>query len=107
MPLVRISRPSLPQIHEEVGYRHPAYVCIRNYHDKPAWKAYEIYLLTCILVVPTLIMGFCYGAVIREVCRVVKQRNDLTHNYGQVGANGGSRREVTGNRSGSRKEKNG
>ena len=62
-----------------------AYVCIRDADHKTAWRAYEIYLLSVILVVPTLIMGFCYGAVIREVCRVVRQRNDLTHNYGQVG----------------------
>ncbi|TRY73004.1 hypothetical protein TCAL_09110 [Tigriopus californicus] len=71
------------QIHLEVGVRYKAYWCVRDIDNPAKWRAQELYLLLIILVIPSVVMSFCYGKIIREVCQVVRQRSNLTQNYGK------------------------
>ena len=71
------------QIHLQVGSRHIGYWCVRDFDHPLLWRSAELYLLTIILIIPTLVMSYSYGQIIREVCQVVKQRKNLTQNYGK------------------------
>ena len=49
----------------------------------------EVYFLVVILIIPTLVMSLCYGIIIIEICRVVKQRHKMTGSrYGHVSSTG-------------------
>eukprot|EP00094_Tigriopus_californicus_P009447 TCALIF_09110-PA protein Name:"Similar to MTNR1A Melatonin receptor type 1A (Homo sapiens)" AED:0.20 eAED:0.20 QI:46/0/0/1/0.5/0.33/3/0/202 len=74
---------AIGSIHLEVGVRYKAYWCVRDIDNPAKWRAQELYLLLIILVIPSVVMSFCYGKIIREVCQVVRQRSNLTQNYGK------------------------
>ena len=48
------------------------------YDDTRYFTLQEVYFLFVILIVPTCVMGFSYGKIIVEICKVVKQRYHLT-----------------------------
>ena len=72
------------QIHMEVGMRRKAYWCVRDFDNEVKWRALESYLFAVILVAPAVAMSFSYASIIREVCRVVKQRRTLTQNFDKL-----------------------
>lgn len=76
----------LGQVHMKVGERVVAYWCVRDFDSPRWWIIQEVYFLIVILVIPTFVMGFSYGKIIVEICRVVKQRHKMT----------GSRHDRTG-----------
>lgn len=66
------------QVHMEVGDRIKAFWCVRDFDSPLWWRVQELYFLAVILLIPALVMGFSYGQIIVEVCRVVKQRKRMT-----------------------------
>lgn len=67
------------------------YASLSKGRNNKAWATYyddkilylvltlqEVYFLFVILIVPTGVMGFSYGKIIIEICKVVKQRYHLT-----------------------------
>ncbi|KAG8185982.1 hypothetical protein JTE90_003540 [Oedothorax gibbosus] len=66
------------QIHLEVGERYRAYWCVRNWHQPWVWRAYEVYMLLLLLVVPSLVMGFAYCSICHQLWIVVKDRANMS-----------------------------
>ncbi|KAG8159057.1 hypothetical protein JTE90_007567, partial [Oedothorax gibbosus] len=65
-------------IHLEVGERYRAYWCVRNWHQPWVWRAYEVYMLLLLLVVPSLVMGFAYCSICHQLWIVVKDRANMS-----------------------------
>lgn len=64
------------QILLEVGDKeHRGYWCIRDWSNELAWKIYEIYMLTIILIIPLIIMTYSYAHICRRLWFVMHNRN--------------------------------
>jgi hypothetical protein len=67
-----------------VGGRVRAYWCVRNWDAVTLWRAYEIYMLLLLLIVPAIVMGATYSAIGCEVWRVMQRRQGMTSGHGSV-----------------------
>lgn len=64
------------QILMEVGdEEHRGYWCVRDWSNEMAWKAYELYMLIVILVVPLIIMTYSYAHICNRLYFVMSNRN--------------------------------
>ncbi|XP_012270260.1 QRFP-like peptide receptor [Orussus abietinus] len=66
------------QTHKEVGQRYLAYWCVRDSDSETLWRLHEVYMLLLVLVVPLIVMAFCYTAICWEIWRVMKRRYHMT-----------------------------
>ncbi|XP_076751230.1 QRFP-like peptide receptor isoform X5 [Xylocopa sonorina] len=66
------------QTHKEVGLRVIAYWCVRDSDAGLLWQAHEVYMLILVLVLPLIVMAFCYTAICWEIWRVMKRRYHMT-----------------------------
>lgn len=65
------------QILMEVGEKENiGYWCVRDWNNQLAWRAYEVYALVIILIVPLIIMSFSYSKICYKLYSVMhnKQR---------------------------------
>ncbi|XP_070528737.1 QRFP-like peptide receptor isoform X2 [Cardiocondyla obscurior] len=69
------------QTHKQVGQRLIAYWCVRDSNAGLLWKAHEVYMLVVVLVLPLLIMAFCYTSICWEIWRVMKRRYHMTSRH--------------------------
>ncbi|KYQ58994.1 Pyroglutamylated RFamide peptide receptor [Trachymyrmex zeteki] len=69
------------QTHKEVGVRRIAYWCVRNSEAGLLWKSHEVYMLIVVLVLPLIIMAFCYTSICWEIWRVMKRRYHMTSRH--------------------------
>ena len=58
------------------------------------WRAHEVYLLLAVLCVPTIVMSYSYGSIIREVTQVVRQRDRMTNSIAAARREQNSKRYV-------------
>uniref|UniRef100_T1L4T8 G-protein coupled receptors family 1 profile domain-containing protein n=1 Tax=Tetranychus urticae TaxID=32264 RepID=T1L4T8_TETUR len=59
------------QVHIEVGERYKAFWCYKDPSQPIIWKLYECYMLTLILVIPCIVMGFTYSCICKKLWIVV------------------------------------
>ncbi|XP_024941377.1 QRFP-like peptide receptor isoform X2 [Cephus cinctus] len=69
------------QRHKEVGKRYLAYWCVRDRDSETLWRLHEVYMLLLVLVVPLIVMAFCYTAICWEIWRVMKRRYHMTSRH--------------------------
>ncbi|XP_071568210.1 QRFP-like peptide receptor isoform X3 [Temnothorax nylanderi] len=69
------------QTHRQVGKRWIAYWCVRDSETGLLWKAHEVYMLVVVLVLPLIIMAFCYTSICWEIWRVMKRRYHMTSRH--------------------------
>ncbi|KAK0076159.1 hypothetical protein PV326_011022, partial [Microctonus aethiopoides] len=69
------------QIHKPVGERIHAYWCVRDWDWLLLWRLHEVYMLLLVLVVPLVVMAFCYTAICWEIWRVMKRRYHMTSRH--------------------------
>lgn len=69
------------QIHKEVGLHVKAYHCKRDFNSVTLWRTHELYMLLLVLVIPLIIMAFCYTAICWEIWRVMKKRYHMTSRH--------------------------
>lgn len=69
------------QIHKEVGFRYKSYWCVRDSDQETLWRVHEVYMLLLVLVVPLVVMAFCYTAICWEIWRVMKRRYHMTSRH--------------------------
>ncbi|XP_043280555.1 QRFP-like peptide receptor [Venturia canescens] len=69
------------QRHKAVGHRFPAYWCVRDSDAPTLWRLHEVYMLLLVLVVPLVVMAFCYTAICWEIWRVMKRRYHMTSRH--------------------------
>ncbi|KYM82922.1 Pyroglutamylated RFamide peptide receptor [Atta colombica] len=67
--------------HKEVGVRRIAYWCVRNSEAGLLWRSHEVYMLIVVLVLPLIIMAFCYTSICWEIWRVMKRRYHMTSRH--------------------------
>ncbi|XP_063601966.1 QRFP-like peptide receptor [Penaeus indicus] len=65
------------QVHTQVGERVVSYWCHRDWDNVFLWRAYEVYMLLVVLVIPTLVMGFAYTAIGYKLTKVMIERSSL------------------------------
>ncbi|KAF4524433.1 hypothetical protein B566_EDAN013451 [Ephemera danica] len=70
------------KVHMSVGERIKAHWCVRNWYAPTLWRAYEVYMLLLLLIVPAAIMGATYSAIGCEVWRVMQRRQGMTSGQG-------------------------
>lgn len=59
----------------EVGdQEHRGYWCVRDWNNDIGWKSYELYMLTIILIVPTIIMTYSYAHICNKLWSVMYNR---------------------------------
>ena len=64
------------QILMQVGDKeHLGYWCVRDWDNEIGWRLYEIYMLTIILIIPLIIMTYCYAHICRRLWSVMNNRN--------------------------------
>ena len=68
----------------EVGVRHKGYWCVRDFDNPLWWRSQELYLLLVILLIPILVMSYCYGRIISAVRQMDRQRRHLTQHCGKT-----------------------
>lgn len=69
------------QTHKEVGKKRIAYWCVRDSEAGLLWRAHEVYMLVLVLVLPLIIMAFCYTSICWEIWRVMKRRYHMTSRH--------------------------
>ncbi|XP_053599069.1 QRFP-like peptide receptor [Microplitis demolitor] len=69
------------QIHKPVGERIPSFWCVRDSDSQLLWRLHELYMLLLVLVVPLVVMAFCYTAICWEIWRVMKRRYHMTSRH--------------------------
>ncbi|XP_048513777.1 QRFP-like peptide receptor isoform X2 [Athalia rosae] len=69
------------QRHKVVGRKYLAYWCIRDYEAGTLWRLHELYMFLLVLVVPLIVMAFCYTAICWEIWRVMKRRYHMTSRH--------------------------
>ncbi|XP_033217752.1 QRFP-like peptide receptor isoform X2 [Belonocnema kinseyi] len=69
------------QIHKEVGVVVKAYHCKRDFESVTLWRTHELYMFLMVLVIPLIIMIFCYTAICWEIWRVMKRRYHMTSRH--------------------------
>jgi len=63
------------QVLMEVGdSEHKAYWCIRDWSNEMGWKFYELYMLTIILIIPSIIMTYSYAHICNRLWSVMRNR---------------------------------
>jgi len=62
------------KIHLEVGVRYPAFWCVKDAESYIFWPFYECYMLTLILIVPSIVMTYTYGCICKKLWLVVQTR---------------------------------
>ncbi|XP_046477360.1 galanin receptor type 1 [Neodiprion pinetum] len=70
------------QRHESVGPGYlGAFWCVRDRRSVTLWQIHEVYMLLLVLVVPLIVMAFCYTAICWEIWRVMKRRYHMTSRH--------------------------
>uniref|UniRef100_T1L3K2 G-protein coupled receptors family 1 profile domain-containing protein n=1 Tax=Tetranychus urticae TaxID=32264 RepID=T1L3K2_TETUR len=73
------------QVHIEVGERYKAFWCYKDPSQPIIWKLYECYMLTLILVIPCIVMGFTYSCICKKLWIVVQKRATMFgHDNGNI-----------------------
>lgn len=65
------------QKHLQVGdytLEYKAYWCVRDWDNPLFWKLYELYMLTIILIIPTIIMSYSYSRICARLWTVMNKR---------------------------------
>ncbi|XP_020292673.1 pyroglutamylated RFamide peptide receptor-like isoform X2 [Pseudomyrmex gracilis] len=69
------------QTHKKVGLRYIAYWCVRDSEAALLWRAHEVYMLVVVLLLPLIVMTFCYTTICWEIWRVMKRRHHMTSRH--------------------------
>nr|XP_012223247.1 PREDICTED: pyroglutamylated RFamide peptide receptor-like isoform X3 [Linepithema humile]XP_012223248.1 PREDICTED: pyroglutamylated RFamide peptide receptor-like isoform X3 [Linepithema humile] len=69
------------QTHKKVGLRLIAYWCVRDSQAGLLWRAHEVYMLVLVLVLPLIVMAFCYTTICWEIWRVMQRRYHMTSRH--------------------------
>lgn len=69
------------QTHKKVGVRLIAYWCVRDSEAGLLWRFHEVYMLVVVLILPLIIMAFCYATICWEIWRVMKRRYHMTSRH--------------------------
>jgi len=63
------------QILMEVGdENHRGYWCIRDWDNQLGWKIYELYMLSIILIIPSIIMSYSYAHICKRLWFLMHNR---------------------------------
>ncbi|KAF7995618.1 hypothetical protein HCN44_006725 [Aphidius gifuensis] len=69
------------QRHKAVGEKVPAFWCVRDSDSVTIWRLHELYMLLLVLVIPLVVMAFCYTAICWEIWLVMKRRYHMTSRH--------------------------
>ena len=53
--------------------------CIPNWEETFYWQVFQLYMLTVVLVLPSMVMMFAYSSISSQVLGVVNRRQTLTN----------------------------
>ena len=63
----------------EVGVRHKAYWCVRDFDSAYVWPTYETYNLILVLILPVIIMATAYTSILNAVYNMARSRMEMTN----------------------------
>uniref|UniRef100_T1J3D6 G-protein coupled receptors family 1 profile domain-containing protein n=1 Tax=Strigamia maritima TaxID=126957 RepID=T1J3D6_STRMM len=66
-----------------IGREQIHFWCVDHWDNTLWWKIYEIYYLSLLLLIPTIVMGFTYTSICLKVWQVMQQRATMISRNGK------------------------